>query len=83
MKHSKDFSVAIGSDDECLCRALARMLRETGMKPTAHASVEAFLENAQSLLFDCVLLDAQPDGTSEIGLHRQFTSSNLLLFLAA
>lgn len=83
MKHSKEISVAIGSDDECLCRALARMLRETGMKPTAYASVETFLENAQCLPFDCVLLDGQPDGTSGIGLHRQFTSSNLLLFPAA
>jgi FixJ family two-component response regulator len=78
MRDAKEISVAIVANDEDLCQSPSQMLRKAGMKPTAYASLETFLENVQSLPFDCVLLETQLNGISEIELHRQRTSSNFI-----
>ncbi len=75
MKPSKEISVAIVDDDESLCRSLSRLLRASGIRPTAYASAEAFLEATHRPLFDCLVLDVQLGGISGTEMYRQLAAA--------
>jgi FixJ family two-component response regulator len=63
--------IAVVDDDESLCKALSRLLRASGMKPTCYFSAEAFLARQDALVPDCLVLDVQLSGMSGLDLQRE------------
>ena len=54
--------VALTDDDESVSRSITRLLRLSGMVPTAFRSAEAFLEFPAPSTFDCLILDIYIEG---------------------
>ena len=61
--------VAIIDDDASHCRALARLLRASGMEPEIFASAEEYLELGKGRTFGCLVLDLQLAGMSGFELQ--------------
>ena len=80
-------NVAIVDDDESVCRSLARLLRQTGLCPSAFQSAEAFLASPLRSGFGCLVLDVNLDGgMSGLDLRRQMLDDGDLtpvIFLTA
>ena len=71
MVESANTYVAVIDDDASVCRALARLLRESGMHVVTYARGEEFLGDQKRPRFDCVLLDLQLATVSGIDFQRQ------------
>jgi FixJ family two-component response regulator len=80
-------SVAIIDDDESVCRSLVRLLRQTGLRPSAFQSAEGFLASPLRSGFGCLVLDVHLDGgMSGLELRRQMLDNGDLtpvIFLTA
>ena len=80
-------SVAIVDDDESVCRSLVRLLRQTGLCPSAFQSAEGFLASPLRSEFGCLVLDVNLDGgMSGLELRRQMLDDGDLtpvIFLTA
>ena len=80
-------SVAIVDDDESVCRSLVRLLRQTGLCPSAFQSAEGFLASPLRSGFGCLVLDVHLDGgISGLELRRQMLDNGDLtpvIFLTA
>ena len=56
--------IAIVDDEECVRKALERLLRAAGIATETYPSGEAFLQAMESRVADCVLLDLHMPGLS-------------------
>jgi FixJ family two-component response regulator len=73
-------------DDESVCRSLARLLQAAGYQPVSYLSAEAFLNDANRPIFDCLTVDIQLGGISGIELHELLAnagSTTPVIFLTA
>jgi FixJ family two-component response regulator len=75
--NTKQPLIAIVDDDECVCRALKRLIRSLGMAAETYRSGTEFLDLIEALPSfhpDCVVLDVQMPGMHGIkvqaGLRR-------------
>jgi FixJ family two-component response regulator len=78
--------VAIVDDDASHCRALARLLRISGMETLAFSSAEEYLEHRGERTFDCLVLDIQLGGMSGFELQSRLAAvdpSLPIVFLSA
>ena len=78
--------VAIIDDDTSHCRALARLLRISGMETLAFSSAEEYLEHRSERSFDCLVLDIQLGGMSGFELQSRLAVTDPALpivFLSA
>jgi FixJ family two-component response regulator len=78
--------VAIVDDDASHCRALARLLRASGMEPLTFASAEEYLGQTSGGATDCVVLDIQLGGMSGFDLQDRLASAGAappVVFLSA
>lgn len=78
--------VAIVDDDASHCRALARLLRISGMETLAFSSAEEYLEHRSERTFDCLVLDIQLGGMSGFELQSRLAAvdpSLPIVFLSA
>ena len=66
--------VAIVDDDIAHCRALARLLRASGMETTTYASAEDYLEAGRDREVDCLVLDIQLGGMSGFELQSSLAA---------
>jgi FixJ family two-component response regulator len=60
--------IAIVDDDISVRKSLDRLIRSAGLKVLVFASAEEFLNSAQPLKADCLILDIQLPGMSGIEL---------------
>lgn len=67
--------VAVVDDDDSVCRAMARLLRASGMQAITYASAEEFLNDQKRPAFDCVVLDVQLAELSGIDLQQRLANS--------
>jgi hypothetical protein len=66
--------VAVIEDDESICRSLVRLLRQTGLRPSAFQSAEGFFASPLRNGFGCLVLDENLDGgMSGLELRRRPT----------
>jgi FixJ family two-component response regulator len=72
---SKTISVGVVDDDASVARAMVRLLRAAGIRPTVYHSAEAFLGDANRPRMDCLLLDVQLGGMSGLDLQRRLVES--------
>lgn len=63
--------VAVVDDDVSVCRALARLLRASGIHVITYASAEELLEDRKRPAFDCLVLDVQLAELSGIELQQR------------
>ncbi len=63
--------VAVVDDDASVCRAMARLLRASGMHAITYASAEEFLRDEKRPAFDCLVLDIQLAELSGIDLQQR------------
>ena len=63
--------VAIVEDEASNARAVARLLRASGMEPSTFSSAEEFLERADTSVIDCLVLDIQLGGMSGFDLQSR------------
>jgi len=78
--------VAIVDDDTSHCRALARLLRASGMEASVFASAEEYLELRNGSTVDCLVLDIQLGGMSGFELQSRLAAADPALpvvFLSA
>jgi FixJ family two-component response regulator len=78
--------VAIVEDEASNARAVARLLRASGMESVTFASAEDYLERADASEIDCVVLDIQLGGMSGFDLQSQLTMTHPdlpVIFLSA
>ena len=78
--------VAIVEDETSNARAVARLLRASGMESVTFASAEEYLERADASVVDCVVLDIQLGGMSGFDLQSKLavTHPDLpVIFLSA
>lgn len=78
--------IAIVEDDESLCRSLARLLQASGYQPVTYLSAEAFLNDDNHPVFDCLIVDVQLGGMTGIELGEILAadeSATPLVFLTA
>jgi FixJ family two-component response regulator len=62
--------IAIVDDDESVCRALARLIRASGLEARAFSSAAAFLETLAVEEPDCAVLDVQMPGVTGLALQE-------------
>ena len=78
--------VAIVDDDESVRRALARLMRASGMQAITYPSSEHFLKDQKRPQFDCLVLDVQLATGTGIELQNQlaFAGNQLpIIFITA
>lgn len=66
--------VAVVDDDASGCRALARLLRASGIQAITYASAEEFLRDHKHPTFDCMVVDVQLAELSGIDLQERLAS---------
>ncbi len=66
--------VAVVDDDASGCRALARLLRASGIHAITYASAEEFLHDEKRPAFDCLVLDIQLAELSGIDLQQHLAN---------
>src|SRR5262249_53630151 len=71
MSEGANIYVAVIDDDASVCRALARLLRESGMHAVTYARGEDFLHDQKRPRFDCLLLDLQLATASGLDFQRR------------
>lgn len=74
MSSKPQTSIAIVDDDESYGRALARLLRMSGMQPVVYSSAETFLADTRYPQFHCLLVDLQLGGMSGIELQSELAA---------
>src|SRR5262245_14260924 len=67
--------VGIVDDDASHCRAVARLLRASGMDPVTFASAEEYLEHGAQREIDCLVLDIQLGGISGFELQNRLAAA--------
>ncbi len=67
--------LAVVDDDPSVCRALSRLLRESGYQAVSYSSAEEFLRDQNHPRFDCLLLDLQLAELSGIALQRELAAA--------
>lgn len=67
--------VAVIDDDASGCRALARLLRVSGIQAITYASAEEFLHDQKRPAFDCLVVDVQLAELSGIDLQQHLANS--------
>ncbi len=77
MSSNPQIYIAVVDDDESHCRALARLLRLSGMQPVVYSSAEEFLADTKHPQFDCLLLDVQLGGMSGIELQHELAARHV------
>lgn len=78
--------MAVVDDDERTYRALARLLRASGVESVNYRSAEDFLGDATAPRFDALILDVQLGGMSGLELRERLAASGSVtpvLFLTA
>lgn len=78
--------VGIVDDDESICRSLVRLLRQTGLRPSAFQSAEGFLASPMRSEFGCLVLDVHLHGMSGLELRKHMLDGGDLtpvIFLTA
>ena len=78
--------VAIVEDETSNARAVARLLRASGMESVTFASAEEYLERADASEVDCVVLDIQLGGMSGFDLQSRLAVTHPglpVIFLSA
>jgi FixJ family two-component response regulator len=78
--------IAIVDDDTSHCRALARLLRASGMQAWTFPSAEAYLQHDGEPPFDCLVLDIQLGGMSGFELQGRLHAAGAapaVVFLTA
>ena len=68
-------TVFVVDDDAALLRALARLLREDGLRCATYASAEAFLAERDPLAPGCLVLDVSLPGLDGLALQRRLAES--------
>lgn len=76
---SRNRYIAVVDDDLSVCRALARLLRESGFQPITYLSAEQLLEDTKRPEFDCLMLDVQLGELSGLQLQQRLTDSGRLI----
>jgi FixJ family two-component response regulator len=71
--------VAIVDDEECVRRALARLIRSAGMDAEVFSSGEEFLAKFSLVNPDCVVLDLHMPGLSGFEVQARLWTSRLRL----
>ncbi len=66
--------VAVIDDDESVCRAMARLLRASGIQAITYASAEEFLHDQKRPAFDCLVVDVQLAELSGIDLQQRLAN---------
>ncbi len=66
--------VAVIDDDASVCRALARLLRASGIHAIPYASAEEFLHDQKRPAFDCLVVDVQLAELSGIDLQQRLAN---------
>ncbi len=66
--------VAVIDDDASGCRALARLLRASGIHAITYASAEEFLHDQKRPAFDCLVVDVQLAELSGIDLQQHLAN---------
>ena len=69
------FRVGIVDDDASHCRALARLLRASGMETSTFASAEEYLASTNGTVIDCLVLDIQLGGMSGFELQSRLATA--------
>ena len=85
MPHSSATRVAIVDDDPTYGRAVARLLRASGMEARTFASAEEYLGADPADASDCLLLDVQLGGMSGFDLQARiaaFASRPAVVFIS-
>jgi FixJ family two-component response regulator len=78
--------VAIVDDDASHCRALARLLRASGMETVSFGSAEEYLAQGGGRGIDCLVLDIQLGGMSGFDLQDRIAAATIgppVVFLTA
>ena len=78
--------IAIIDDDASHSRAVARLLRASGMEALTYPSAEDYLEGRNGTEADCLVLDIQLGGMSGFDLHCRLTGAGSpppIVFLTA
>jgi FixJ family two-component response regulator len=68
--------VAVVDDDASGCRAMARLLRASGIHAITYASAEEFLLDLKRPAFDCLVLDVQLAELSGIDLQQRLVDGS-------
>lgn len=66
--------VAVVDDDDSVCRAMARLLRASGIHAITYASAEEFLHDQKRPAFDCLVVDVQLAELSGIDLQQRLAT---------
>jgi FixJ family two-component response regulator len=74
MPEHSNIYVAVIDDDVSGCRALARLLRASGIHAITYASAEEFLHDHKRPAFDCLVLDIQLAELSGIDLQQRLAN---------
>jgi len=64
----ESFTVYVVDDDECIRRALGRLLRSAGYDALTFESAEEFLDSASGLGEGCLVLDIRLPGMTDLDL---------------
>jgi FixJ family two-component response regulator len=75
VSEASPIQVAIIDDDPSYGRAVARLLRASGMKTRVFASAEEYLSSGGEGQVDCLLLDVQLGGMSGLDLQLRLASA--------
>src|SRR5262245_51913395 len=67
--------IAIIDDDASHSRAVARLLRASGMEPVTFTSAEDYLAGRNGTAVDCLVLDIQLGGMSGFDLHCRLSGA--------
>lgn len=74
MPKQANIYVAVVDDDDSGCRAMARLLRASGIHAITYASAEDFLHDDKRPAFDCLVLDIQLAELSGLDLQQHLAS---------
>src|SRR5512137_1642293 len=74
MPTQSNIYVAVIDDDTSGCRALARLLRASGMQAITYASAEEFLHDQKRPAFDCLVVDVQLPELSGVDLQQRLAN---------
>lgn len=74
MPEQSNIYVAVIDDDASGCRALARLLRASGIQAITYASAEEFLHDRKRPAFDCLVVDVQLAELSGIDLQEHLSN---------
>lgn len=78
--------IYIVDDDASVRKAMARLMKATGLSAQTFASAETFLQSVEPTASDCLLVDIQMPGMSGLELQQQLARSGIqvpVIFITA